>query len=123
MASAPRRVLDDPRYRFAVKGFQFVALREGRQKPRENSLVFWRSREIVFKICKNLEMLRELGIECGQHEIQEAGAKQHDLYVERNRVGLKRNGACQTDKPRHVLNGNFAAAQCTLDCCPAEGFG
>ena len=110
MVGQARRMFEHEGHCIAIQGVQSVALREGRQQPREDRLVLGRSREIVFEIGKNLEMLRQFGIEGGEQKIQQAIAEQDDLHLERDRIGLQRHGAGQAEKSRRYLRSRSRPA-------------
>ena len=110
MIGRARRMFEHEGDGFAIQGVQSFALREGRQQPRENRLVLGRSREIVFEIGKNLEMLRQFGIERGEQKVQQAIAEQDDLHLERNRIGLQRHRAGQAEKSRQYLRSRSRRA-------------
>jgi len=69
------RMFEHEGHCIAIQGVQTFALRDGRQQLREDCLVFGCSREIVFEIGKNFEMLCHFGIEGSEQKIQQAVAE------------------------------------------------
>ena len=120
MFSGARRMFEHHGHRVSIQRVQTFALRQGREQPCEDCLVLGRSRQIVFEIGKNLEMLRQFGIEGSEQEIQQAIAEQNDLQLERNRIGLQRHRAGEAEKSANILDRDLAAPQRPLKRCPAE---
>ena len=70
-----------------------------------------RAIEVVLEIRENLEVLAQFRIERDEQEVEQTLAEQDDLHLDRNRIGLQRNGAGQPQKPCNILDRDVAAAQ------------
>ena len=79
------------------------------------------ARKVVFEIgAAQLEMLAQLGIGRAKQEVEHPVAEQHDLHLQRNRVGLERDRVRQADEASDVLDRDLAAPQRALERRPTE---
>ena len=104
----------------SIQRVQTFALRQGREQSCEDCLVLGRSRQIVFEIGKNLEMLRQFGIEGSEQKIQHSIAEQDDLQLERNRIGLQRHRAGEAEKSANILDRDLAAPRRSVRLSAAQ---
>jgi len=85
-----------------------------------NRLVVRRAVDIVLEIRQHLEVLADIRVERRQQVIEQPVAKQDDLDVERDWIGLQRHRVRDPDEPADVLDLDLALAQRSLQGRPAE---
>ena len=117
---APRCVFDHACHRAAIQRQQVSFACQSGDDPRQRRLVLRGARDRVVEVRQHFEMLRELRVGVGQEMVQRALAEQHDLDVERNRIGFQRDRRSLAAEAGGVLDGDFLADQGPLEGRPAQ---
>ena len=102
---------------------QVVRARQSRDVTREQMLLLGRAVECVAEVRLDLEELAELGIVRLQQVVQDALAEQHHLDVERDRFGLERRGADQTEGLTRRLDHDLGRRERPLEGLPCVRLG
>src|SRR6516162_4288861 len=120
IAGKARRVLDRARDRAAIEWQQLLAAYHRGDETGVEQGRFRGPLDAVVKIGRNFEQFFEIVVEGAQQIVDERRAKQHDLDVERDRLGLQRHGARQAQQLLQALEVDLPGIERALQGGPAE---
>src|SRR5690606_36484194 len=123
IADQARRMLDHAGDRIGAQRQELVAAREGRDQPAVELGALAVAVDAVLEIGRDLEQIGEVRVELAEQVIRQPLADQHDLEVERHRLGLERDGRDEAQQLERRLDADLAGEERALQRGPRELLG
>jgi hypothetical protein len=114
-------VLDHPSDRRAIEVTQIRTSYLRGDEARIDQMALRAAHELVLEIDRDLEELAELRVQLAEQVIDVALAEHHDLHIQRDRLGLQRQGADEAGDLGERLDADLGGLQETFQGLPGEG--